>query len=749
MQLKLQKKLTQSIAEPHRATYLETATSSRLPPEGNLPTSTVFGDYHYATSPLQRREAALPAGSQVASQHTSALANHTGLPNQLKTGIESLSGMSMAGVKVHYNSAKPAQLSALAFAQGSDIHLGPGQEQHLPHEAWHVVQQAQGRVKPTLQVQGLSVNNSHQLEFEADYMGHRALTAAPVQSAGYDKLEHATSTLTSGLGRGVDGPVLQAVWEDKTAIKQLNGDDVEILWQNLGVTSNSGKFWNLYYSDEDGLMIAKANSDQSDAEPLATVNINLRKFAKLFPKDVADFPWLVYDDRAGMPKRKGGGGGGRTVSAGDATFHVSGLTDSENDQVLLAYLKTLDNYTDDSTTGGLSNRQPMGNQVPELQTTLAVAPVDSSAEHDLTTREAIPSKYSGPLENGYTVKGYFNSDLLETWSGERKTDGNPSQTAMAMYKGTVVSEKKGSPTLTAAAFGFTPIVADKGWEWLHLRAYSMGGASSGTPQLSDNLVLGTWHANSAHLAIETAAKWVASQNPSEMFLFEATPVMIPGTPIADHILYTIGISPERFMQFKIDALTRARPTSADASYWKAIMASRLLSHEGAKATLKTLYPDANPIVPDFDFIPQSPQHYTNYDELSDDEVVDSNWDMVDQKAQAKLSKKRRNRPDHEAPDDVKYVDDFSDSEEIIDDADLSSHFDVSEVAKIRLLIKKSGQRGDVYRSNGGKRRIFTGATKKGANIEYVFRPTSESDLKVRRIILKKDLKKRRERKIKK
>jgi hypothetical protein len=25
----------------------------------------------------------------------------------------------------------------------------PGQEQHLPHEAWHVVQQKQGRVKPT------------------------------------------------------------------------------------------------------------------------------------------------------------------------------------------------------------------------------------------------------------------------------------------------------------------------------------------------------------------------------------------------------------------------------------------------------------------------------------------------------------------------------------------------------------------------------------------------------------------------
>ncbi|NCN83427.1 MAG: DUF4157 domain-containing protein [Sphingomonadales bacterium] len=76
--------------------------------------------------------------------------NRTGLPDNLKSGIESLSGLSMDHVQVHRNSSKPAQLNAHAFAQGSDIHLAPGQEQHLPHEAWHVVQQAQGRVKPTM-----------------------------------------------------------------------------------------------------------------------------------------------------------------------------------------------------------------------------------------------------------------------------------------------------------------------------------------------------------------------------------------------------------------------------------------------------------------------------------------------------------------------------------------------------------------------------------------------------------------------
>lgn len=113
--------------------------------------------------------------SKAATAQLEEKPNNTGLPNQLKSGIESLSGMSMDGVKVHYNSDKPAQLNAHAYAQGTDIHVAPGQEQHLPHEAWHVVQQAQGRVKPTTQMKGTSVNDDVGLETEADVMGARAL----------------------------------------------------------------------------------------------------------------------------------------------------------------------------------------------------------------------------------------------------------------------------------------------------------------------------------------------------------------------------------------------------------------------------------------------------------------------------------------------------------------------------------------------------------------------------------------------
>ena len=107
-------------------------------------------------------------------------ANNTGLPDQLKAGVEQLSGHSLDDVKVHYNSSKPAQLKAHAYAEGNQIHLSQGQEKHLGHEAWHVVQQKENRVSPTKQINGVGVNDNPSLEKEADTMGAKAASADPV-----------------------------------------------------------------------------------------------------------------------------------------------------------------------------------------------------------------------------------------------------------------------------------------------------------------------------------------------------------------------------------------------------------------------------------------------------------------------------------------------------------------------------------------------------------------------------------------
>jgi hypothetical protein len=97
------------------------------------------------------------------------------MPHPLKAGLEALSGIDFSGVRVHYGSAKPAQLNALAYTKGQDIYVSPGQEKHLPHEGWHVVQQIQGRVKPTLQTKSAWINDDTELEREADTMGMKAL----------------------------------------------------------------------------------------------------------------------------------------------------------------------------------------------------------------------------------------------------------------------------------------------------------------------------------------------------------------------------------------------------------------------------------------------------------------------------------------------------------------------------------------------------------------------------------------------
>ncbi len=98
----------------------------------------------------------------------------TGLPDSLRSGLESLSGLELDDVRVHRRSARPAALGAAACTEGADIHLGPGQEEHLPHEAWHVVQQKQGRVRPTARLGGTDIAETGSLEAEADAMGARA-----------------------------------------------------------------------------------------------------------------------------------------------------------------------------------------------------------------------------------------------------------------------------------------------------------------------------------------------------------------------------------------------------------------------------------------------------------------------------------------------------------------------------------------------------------------------------------------------
>ena len=206
--------------------------------------------------------------------------NKTGLPDDLKSGMENLSGMSLDDVKVHTNSSNPAQFQAHAYAQGSDIHLGPGQEKHLPHELGHVVQQKQGRVKPTAQMKGgAPINDDKGLEYEADVMGAKALS----------------------LGNGVS--------QLKTTNKSLN------ISQKEGVVQ--GAFYSGWFG---GKGKEKATEEDPEKEQLKTtdgVAVNSEEVEKLTPKQQEAVQKESGSVRAGLDKIAMGGLANGAVAALD------------------------------------------------------------------------------------------------------------------------------------------------------------------------------------------------------------------------------------------------------------------------------------------------------------------------------------------------------------------------------------------------------------------------------------------------
>ena len=129
---------------------------------------------------LQEKSDSHSSHNNLANLQEKANQNNTGLPDHLKQGMESLSGISLDDVKVNYNSNKPSDLGAHAYAEGNQIYVGGGQGKHLAHEAWHIVQQKQGRVNSTKVINGTSINDDSTLESEATRMGAKALNNSAV-----------------------------------------------------------------------------------------------------------------------------------------------------------------------------------------------------------------------------------------------------------------------------------------------------------------------------------------------------------------------------------------------------------------------------------------------------------------------------------------------------------------------------------------------------------------------------------------
>ncbi|WP_299486234.1 DUF4157 domain-containing protein [Acaryochloris sp. IP29b_bin.137] len=103
------------------------------------------------------------------------------IPTPVRAKMERAFNTSFANVKVH-EGRQAKSVGAIAYTQGHNIHFAPGHfnpntssgQALLGHELAHVVQQRQGRVKPTGSVNGLPLNDNPALEREADELGKKA-----------------------------------------------------------------------------------------------------------------------------------------------------------------------------------------------------------------------------------------------------------------------------------------------------------------------------------------------------------------------------------------------------------------------------------------------------------------------------------------------------------------------------------------------------------------------------------------------
>lgn len=137
------------------------------------------------------------------------------MPEDVQSKMESSFNTDFSDVNIHSNSDSAPALNALAYTQGNDVHFAPGQydpgsnkgQQLLGHELAHVVQQKEGRVQPTTQLKGAGINDSEELEKEADDAGKLAAEGKEITSTKtnqitpiYFNVPELSSSLNFGVG---------------------------------------------------------------------------------------------------------------------------------------------------------------------------------------------------------------------------------------------------------------------------------------------------------------------------------------------------------------------------------------------------------------------------------------------------------------------------------------------------------------------------------------------------------------------
>ena len=221
----------------------------------------------------------------------------TRLPAALRRRAEQTSGLDLTEVRVHSGSPAPAALGAAAFTRGNDIFLGPGDERHLAHEIWHVVQQRSGRVQATTHVEGFPANKDPDLENEADQMAHQTRPALRQDAEAHDRTALAAGVIQGVFLYEVASTAGQPRWLDT----DTNTYFVPVAWHDTGVVTvrsvgiePSRRIVLRQQQNGDWLPSALTEQEVGEAEAVMDVDENKGPFAPpsaektVTPKDQAE-----------------------------------------------------------------------------------------------------------------------------------------------------------------------------------------------------------------------------------------------------------------------------------------------------------------------------------------------------------------------------------------------------------------------------------------------------------------------------
>lgn len=530
--------------------------------------------------------------------------NHTGLPDQLKSGVESLSGMSLDNVRVHYNSARPAQLNALAYAQGTEIHVAPGQEKHLPHEAWHVVQQAQGRVEPTTQMKrGEAVNDDQGLEHEADVMGAKA---AAMPSSPQKQDQERPAEAAGSQSATAEAPVQRVIVRGDNKGEYID-DATEIDYAFVAQSSN-GKA--LIFASRNELAALRTQIFAEDELPVnskdySSVRGALNtwiKFGKESPSrkvqealDKVTFV-LVEEDKE-TPGTYGEFGeyllqhllgvlGGADDTWGHLTYKKPGFGDrapiargkvylnqdkAASKEGVAAFLGVeekdakaggrfgnveYESLADAQYKSALSGAATNAIFVPEqkedffyVSTATREARTTSDTEGNYVLSKTKFEKTSAIPKNNQGI-----NDSFKRLTTPRGTQDWEKVSKVGMRSGTQDQAMEGWNALGMAAYANQVLDRDlklsQDYEWLHIRGVQNGGRNQ-----VHNLGTGTWIANSQMIPFENQIRNWADKRPGEIQARYETTTNPKDSPVLDTITIKVAASDDH----EIGPITKADP----------------------------------------------------------------------------------------------------------------------------------------------------------------------------------------------